>query len=123
MNYNSVYSLNKILYIYSATSEGLWSARFQTELLRPGEATESTGDFRELCTGVVQISTEPCTPFGPLDTRGGKCCPKWTVHKKIIFIYFFFTLNWVILQYIGYLQLCSNVWQNKLSRRQQEYVG
>lgn len=28
----------------------------------------------------------------------------------------------VMLQYISYLQLCSNVLQNKLSRRQQKYI-
>lgn len=27
-----------------------------------------------------------------------------------------------MLQYISYLQLCSNVLQNKLSRRQQKYI-
>ena len=27
-----------------------------------------------------------------------------------------------MLQYISYLQLCSNILQNKLSRRQQKYI-
>lgn len=45
-----------------------------------------------------------------------------TKREHVINLFISLHITEVMLQYISYLQLCSNVLQNKLSRRQQKYI-